>query len=169
MKRVVVIGSGGAGKSTFARSLAEVTGLPLIHLDALYWQPGWQPTPRDVWRQRVEELVAQDEWIMDGNFQSTFDLRLPRADTIFYLDYSRFLCLFRAIKRIWQWRGKTRSDMGPGCPEKVMDLQFARWIWNYPDAERPKVLKILKELDEGREIFIHNSPQETRAFLDGLN
>ena len=169
MKRVVVIGSGGAGKSTFARTLSDRTGLPLIHLDAHYWQPGWQPTPRDEWRDYVKELVSQDEWIMDGNFQSTFDLRLPRADTIFYLDYSRILCLYRAVKRIWQWRGMTREDMGPGCPEKVMDLQFARWIWNYPDVERPKVLRRLKELHDGRQVVILGSPKETQAYLDGLN
>ena len=169
MKRVVVIGSGGAGKSTFARSLSERTGLPLIHLDAHYWQPGWKPTPRDQWRHHVEKLVAKDEWIMDGNFQSTFDLRLPRADTIFYLDYSRFLCLFRALKRIWQWRGQTRSDMGEGCPEKIMDLNFARWIWSYPDVERPKVMERLKDLTEGRQIVVLNSPRQTQAYLDELH
>jgi hypothetical protein len=89
MRRVLVIGICGAGKSTFSRTLARKTGLPLIHLDKEYWKPGWTKTPRDLWRARVGELVAGDRWIIDGNYAGSLDLRLPRADTVVRFDYPR--------------------------------------------------------------------------------
>src|SRR5438034_11750677 len=86
LKRILVIGSGGSGKTTFARRLAERTTLPLIHLDALYWRPGWDPTPADEWRARVEALANEPAWIMDGNYGGTLDIRLAASDTIVFLD-----------------------------------------------------------------------------------
>jgi adenylate kinase family enzyme len=82
MRRVLVIGISGAGKSTFSQALATKTGLPLIHLDKEFWRPGWVQTPRQEWRARVSELAARERWIMDGNYDSSLDLRLPRADTV---------------------------------------------------------------------------------------
>src|SRR5437879_8580011 len=82
MKRVLVIGSGGTGKTTVARRLAQRTGLPLIHLDLLYWRPGWQPTPGEEWHETVRRLVAGESWIIDGNYGVTLDLRVAACDTV---------------------------------------------------------------------------------------
>src|SRR2546423_1075672 len=123
MQRVVILGSGGAGKSTLARRLGLATGLPVIHLDAEYWQPGWIEPERDQWDQRVSELAAGEQWIMDGNFSRTLDVRLRACDTIIFLDVPRLLCLQRVIRRWWRNRGQVRDDMAPECPEKI-DWEF---------------------------------------------
>ena len=99
MNRVLIIGSGGSGKTTLARRLAERTGLPLIHLDALYWRPGWDPTPGDEWRARIAALVRGERWIIDGNYGGTLDLRLEACDTVIFLDVSRWVCLWRGDGR----------------------------------------------------------------------
>ena len=93
MKRISIVGSGGAGKSTFAHQLADILHLPVIHLDALYWQPGWVATPQDEWRDKQQQLVQQECWIIDGNYTSTLDVRFAVADTIIFLDFPRFRCL----------------------------------------------------------------------------
>src|SRR5262245_42711291 len=95
MQRVLVIGISGAGKSTFARELAQRSGLPLIHLDREFWQPGWKITPEPEWRSKVAALAAREAWIMDGGYSASLDLRLPRADTVIWFDYPRARCLRR--------------------------------------------------------------------------
>ena len=137
VRRVLVIGCSGAGKTTFAVELAARTGLPLVHLDKEFWRPGWTMPPRSEWRARVAELIAQPAWILEGNFDSSLDLRLPRADTVIWFDMPRHLCLRRVAKRIVTTHGKVRPDMGPGCPEKI-DFAFLKWIWNFNRTERPK-------------------------------
>ena len=92
MERVAIVGPGGAGKSTFARSLGELTGLPVLHLDRFFWKPGWVETPRDEWRQRQSELAAADRWIADGNYGGTFDERFARADTVIIVARPRLAC-----------------------------------------------------------------------------
>ena len=93
MRRVLLIGSGGAGKSTLARRIAARTGLPLIHLDALYWKPGWVETPAAPWRETVAGLLQRDTWVMDGNYGGTLDLRLAACDTAIFLDLPPRICL----------------------------------------------------------------------------
>src|SRR5436853_202107 len=111
MQRVLVIGISGAGKSTLSRALAARTGLPLIHLDKEFWQPGWVITPKQQWRERVASLAARERWIMDGNFDASLDLRLPRADTLIWFDYLTLRCLWRALKRVAGSFGHVRPDL----------------------------------------------------------
>jgi len=101
MKRVLVIGPSGAGKSTLAMKLAQKTGLPLVHLDTEYWNPGWIATPDDEWKSRVEQLVARDSWIIEGNFAGTFAQGMPRADTIVLVTRPRWLSIWRVLRRYW--------------------------------------------------------------------
>lgn len=93
MERVAIIGPGGAGKSTLARQLGAITGVPVIHLDREHWKPGWVETPAAEWEERVRELAAAERWIIDGNYGGTLDVRLDRADTVVFLDFGRFRCL----------------------------------------------------------------------------
>lgn len=127
MKKVIVIGSGGAGKSTFSRQMGDITGLPVVHLDLEYWRPGWVKTPKDEWNQKVTEMIARDEWIMDGNFGGTRELRAGSADTIVFLDIPRRVCIYRVCKRYLRFRGGNRPEMSEGCNEKL-DLEFLLWI-----------------------------------------
>ena len=164
VEKVLVIGSGGAGKSAVARKLAAAKGLPLVHLDRLYWHPGWVATPADEWRRVIENVVAGKRWVIDGNYGGTMALRLAAADTVVFLDVPRIRCLARAVKRSLLHRGRARDDMAPGCPERVT-WEFARWIWTYPAVRRPGVLTMLKdfELRGGRAIVLR-SANEVRAF-----
>ncbi len=99
MKRVAIIGSGGAGKSTLAKRLGEVTGLPVIHLDQHFWNPHWTETPIPEWERRHETLLERERWVMDGNYGSTMNERLDAADTVIFLDMPRLFCVVRVLKR----------------------------------------------------------------------
>jgi adenylate kinase family enzyme len=167
MRRVLVIGSGGAGKSTFASQLGERTGLPVIHLDALFWRAGWRETPREEWAARVEELLAADAWIMDGNYGGTLARRLAACDTVVFLDFPRALCLWRVVLRRARYRGRARPDMAEDCNERLT-WEFVRWIWTYTRERRPGVLKRLSELREGQKAHVLRSPREARRFLEEL-
>ena len=117
MRRVLVIGCPGAGKTTFARCLSEKLALPLIHLDVHYWRPGWQPSNLDDWRTQAAKLADAPEWIMDGNFPDTFDIRMPRADSLVWLDYPRTTCLARVLLRRTKDGSRVRADLPTGCEE----------------------------------------------------
>ena len=167
MQRVLVIGSGGAGKSAFAARLAARTGLPLVHLDALFWKPGWVETPREEWERTVGEIVARDRWILDGNYGGTLDPRLAACDTAVFLDLPRALCLWRVVKRRVRFHRRSRPDMPPGCEERL-GLGFVRWIWSYPGTRRPGVLRKLAALRPDQRAVVLRTGAEVEAFLDAL-
>lgn len=163
MQRVAIIGSCGAGKSTLAQQLGRRFGLNVIHLDQVYWQPGWiEPDPQ-TWRQQVKTLVAEPTWIMDGNYSGTFDLRLPIADLIIFLDFPRWRCLGRVLKRIWKYRGQTRPDMAPHCPERL-NWQFLRYVWCFPAHNRPKIVHALAPLPS-QTVVILRHPSAVQQYL----
>lgn len=167
MQRVLVIGISGAGKSTFSRALAARTGLPLIHLDKEFWQPGWVETPKAQWRARVSELVAGARWIMDGNFDSSLDLRLPRADAVFWFDYPRLRCLRRALGRIATSYNTVRSDMAPGCPERV-DLDFLRYIWRFNARQRPRIVAALARFGRHLDPVVFRRDSDVARLLNAV-
>lgn len=167
MQRVMVIGISGAGKSTFSRALAERTGLPLVHLDREFWQPGWVISKRDVWWPKVTALAAQDAWVLDGNYGSSLHLRLPRADTVVWFDYPRLTCLWRAVRRSARSRGQVRADLAPGCPEKF-DAEFWRYIWRFNAIERPSIALALREHAPHLTPVIIRRDSDAAAFLASL-
>lgn len=157
MQRVAIIGPGGAGKSTLATDLAARTGLPVFHLDRIFWRPGWTPAPEDEARPALAQIVAGERWIIDGNFlalgQGGRDARFERADTVIFLDLPTAVCLWQALSRAVRDRGRSdRADLPDGCPEGL-DLPFLRWIWSYRRRDRPRVLGLLSRL-EGR-VTVH--------------
>lgn len=167
MKRTLIIGSPGAGKSTFAIQLSKKTGLPLIHLDSEFWQPGWVQTPSNEWREHVSELVSGKEWIIDGSYDGSLDIRLPRADTVIYLDFPRRLCMWRVFKRIFTSYGKVRQDMAEGCPEHL-DFEFIKWVWDYPHKHTPKIQEKLDEYFSNGNLFRLNNSDQVKQFLASL-
>ncbi|OFD08094.1 topology modulation protein [Bacillus thuringiensis] len=164
MKKIILIGSGGSGKSTLAKQLGNKLNIKVHHLDALFWKANWEGVPREEQRKVQKNLIKEEEWIIDGNYGGTMDLRLNAADTIIFLDIHRTICVYRAFKRIVQYRNKTRSDMGAGCEERL-DLQFFKWIWEYPNKKKPAILKRLDQLSKGKEVIILKSPNEVKRFL----
>jgi adenylate kinase family enzyme len=167
--RVLVIGAGGAGKTALALRLGDLLDLPVIHLDSLYWRPGWQPTPQDEWQETVERLTERATWVMDGNYGGTLDLRLTAADTVIFVDRPRHLCLWRILKRRLRYRGQTRPDMALGCPERLTP-EFLRYVWSYPSERRPQILSKLERLPREKEVFVLRSDRdrEVQQFLAAL-
>lgn len=166
MKRVLVIGAGGAGKSTFARQLGERLKIDVKHLDKFHWRPGWQEPAKEEWLETVKELTSEESWIIDGNYGGTLETRIQRCDTIVFLDLPRLVCLWRVVKRRLLNRNRTRPDMAEGCNEKL-DWEFITWIWNYSRRSRPEVMKLLREHAETKQIVWLRSRAEVRRFLDG--
>ena len=164
MKKIIIIGSGGAGKSTLARRLGAITGSTVIHLDKVYWQPNWNEPNKSEWQKTVEEMLADDAWIMDGNFGGTLAMRIEASDTVILLDLPRTVCLYRVLKRFATYRNKTRPDMADGCHEKI-DLEFLMWIWNYPNKNKPKVEKLLQPFQDSKTIIRLKSTKAVENFL----
>jgi adenylate kinase family enzyme len=164
LKRALVIGSGGSGKTTVARRLAERTGLPLIHLDRLYWRAGWEPTPAPEWEATVRRLLLGDAWIIDGNYGGTLDLRLAACDTVVFLDLPRLVCLWRVLKRQVGHLGRERPELAPGCKERLR-WDFLVWIWTYGSRQRGDILKRLAALDSGKRVVILESSDAIEEFL----
>ena len=167
MKRVLVIGPGGAGKSTFARQLGELLNLEVKHLDKLYWRAGWQEPAKAEWVAKVKQLATEESWIMDGNFGGTLEVRVEQSDTIIFLDMPRLLCLWRITKRRLLYGGRSRPDMAEGCPERL-NWEFMRWVWDYSHTSRPRVVKLLHENSETKQIVWLRSRAEVRGFLERL-
>ncbi|MBT8404514.1 MAG: adenylate kinase [Gemmatimonadetes bacterium] len=164
-RRCLVIGCGGAGKTTFSRELGARTGLPVVHLDRLYWRAGWEPTPADEWRRTVAELVGRPAWIMDGNYGGTFDLRLHAADAVYFLDTPRRVCLARVLRRWWRYRGSSRPSMAEGCPDRITG-SFLHWIWSYRSHRRPEILRRLGELGDTRVRIVTSKDDRERALAE---
>lgn len=165
MKKIAIVGSGGSGKSTLARKLGEKLKSDVYHLDSLFWKPNWVGVPKDEQRKIQNELVKKENWIIDGNYGGTMDIRFNAADTIIYLDIPRMICGFRAFKRMLQYRNRTRPDMGEGCEERF-SFEFFKWIWEYPKTKRPSILERLEQLSNDKEVIILKSPKEVQLFLE---
>lgn len=138
MRRILIIGNSGAGKSTLARRLGETLGLPVIHLDVLFWKPGWKESEDAACRARIADALSGAAWICDGNFASTFDLSMPLADTVIWIDQPRLKCLARAMWRVVRYRDGSRPDMAQGCRE-TFDPAFYRYIWTFDRNTRPRI------------------------------
>ena len=167
MKKILIIGSGGAGKSTLARRLHEAIGIELIHLDKLYWKPNWVETSKDEWKETIENLIKKDSWIMDGNYGGTLEMRFAACDTVVFLDLPRTICVWRAFKRSLFHMKNTRPDMAADCAEKFdfEYLKFLKWIWDYPTRTKPKVEGLIKQFQAAKKIFHLTSTREVEDFF----
>lgn len=167
-KRILIIGCCGAGKSTFARKLHQQLGLELIHLDQLYWQPNWIEPDKKTWHKILNKVIQKEEWIMDGNYGSSMDLRINRADTIVYLDYPTRVCFFRVLKRIWKHHGQVRPDMPAGCKERF-DLNFLHYVLVFNLIRRKAILDKLAKATPTKTVVYFKNDQEANHFLSKLD
>lgn len=165
MRRVLVLGCPGAGKSTLARSLGEALSLPVVHLDKLWWKSGWVNRTEGEFDALLDAVLLGEEWVIDGNYLRTLPRRLERCDAVVLLDYPRRVCLLRALRRILTWRGRTRPDMAADCPERL-DGEFVRWIWEFHRTQRPQVLELLDGWTGEKHVF--RSPKDCTRFLAKL-
>ena len=155
MKRIMIIGCPGSGKSTLSKQLAMKLKLPLVHLDQIYWKNNWQPISNEIFDQLLLHEVEKDEWIIDGNYSRTISMRLEKCDTIIYLDYHRMTCLLGVIKRVIKGYGKTREDMGENCPERL-DPDFLKYVWTFNQSRREEYLNLLSHQKDKRVIILRH-------------
>jgi len=144
MKRVMVVGGPGSGKSTFARALGARTGLPVFHMDLIHWLPGWVERPHDTKSHMTEEVHARDLWIFEGGHSATYPQRIARADTLIWLDLPLALRLWRVLKRWAQYRGQSRPDLPENCPEQL-NLAFYWFIVRTSKKQRRRHMAILTD------------------------
>ena len=161
MQKILVIGCPGSGKSTFAKELAKAMGLPLVHLDMLYWNSDGNRVEREVFLERLDQTLVGDSWIIDGNYISTMDMRMNLCDTVFFLDYDVAVCLDGIASRV----GTKRSDIP--WVETTLDAEFAQYVENFQNETRPTVLEIL-EKHKDKKIFAFTNRDQAREFLGRL-
>jgi adenylate kinase family enzyme len=169
MQRILVMGSSGSGKSTFARRLSETTGIPFVSLDALFWQPGWEPTEPAVFEARVTEAANGARWVMDGNYSErpSGELRRRLADTIVWFDLPRRTCMTGILTRIVRSYGEVRPEMADGCPEKI-DLEFFRYVWNYRARQRPKLIRFFEGLRPDQTLVCFTERAQADRYLQDI-
>ena len=162
MKKIIVIGCPGSGKSRLSRALHNKTGIPLYHLDMMYWNANKTTVEKSVFLERLSCVLEKNEWIIDGNYGSTMELRMAACDTVIFLDYPLEVCLDGIKER----RGKSRSDMP--WVENEEDAEFVEFIKNYNEQQKPKVLELLEKYSD-KNIIILGSREQADAFLSGEN
>lgn len=170
MNKVAVIGCPGSGKTYFSRELSKITGLPLIHLDRLYHDKELPEDPvekRPLWLKQVQKISDNKQWIMDGNYKSSFDIRLSAADTIIVLDYPKYLVIYRLFKRRLQYHNKLRPDMPNGWQERI-NWDFYKFVWNFKRQYLPLLLDKVKEHGRGKSVIVLSNPEQAKQYLKKL-
>ena len=163
MKRIIVIGCPGSGKSIFSMALHDITGIPLHHLDMMYWNADKTIVEKPLFRERLSNVMETYEWIIDGNYGSTMELRMRSCDTIFFLDYPLEVCLEGIRAR----KGKARTDMPWIEAENEEDEEFISFIKDYNSSSRPGVLDLLEKYSD-KEIYVFESRSEADEYLRKL-
>jgi adenylate kinase family enzyme len=177
MKRVVIVGCPGAGKSTFAKKLHERTGLPLVHLDFYHHQRQHNYyTDKPAWISRVKTLMRPEQWIIDGNYMSTIPERFRAADTIIFLDLPRWLCVYRVAKRRFHYRNKRRDDMPSDWTEKA-NIAFLKYVWHFNRHDKPKLVSEINkhvaidknnDKNHAKDVLIFHNSQDAERYLAQL-
>lgn len=162
MKRIIVIGSPGAGKSTFARQLRDKTRLPLYYLDMIWHLPDRTTISKDEFDQKLMDILKTDTWIIDGNYGRTIEMRLKCCDTVFLLDYPLDVCLAGAKARV----GEKREEIP--WVEEEFDEEFRQWIIDFPETKLPQIYELLEQYGEGKEIHVFRTREDANKYLESI-
>ncbi len=162
-RKILIVGCGGAGKSTFARAMGERFALPVVHLDKLWWLPGWVQREREEFDALLQTELGKPQWVIDGNFFRTFERRLQACDAVVFLDLPTEECLKSIYARVEEYRGRTRPDMTEECPEQV-DGEFREWVENFNTTVRGEMLAAMQA--GGKDGFVFPSREKAYAWLN---
>ncbi len=168
MNKILIIGVSGSGKSTFAKKLSKKLTIPIIHLDQFFFEPGWIKVEKSLFEKKVLEQIKTARWIIDGNYTNSVELWIKDVDTIFYFDFPVWLCLWNVIKRRIMFHNKTRPDIAEGCNE-VLNLEFLKFIWNFPKNNTPRIEAILAKQPEQKRIVRFKNYGEIELFLKNIS
>lgn len=164
MKRIIIIGNTGAGKTTFAKKLAEKTGLPLVHLDKIWWCGEWEHVSREEFDEVLGRELEKEEWIIDGNYNRTLPRRLSYADAVFFFDFPTVTCLWGITKRILKSHGKSRDDMGGHCPESFKKASaLYRSTLSYNRRNRKRYYEMIKKCDN---VIVFRNRREVKSYIE---
>jgi adenylate kinase family enzyme len=161
-KKICLFGCPGSGKSTLSKELSKILGLKVYHLDNIYWKPNWISISREEFNNKLKNLLREDSYIIEGNYNRTLDLRLEECDFAIYLDFNRLTCLFSVIKRYFQYKNKTRDDITAGCNE-ALDKEFIKYVWFFNKNHKKNYYHKLKNID--KDYIILKNRREVRNFL----
>ncbi|MDE6442185.1 MAG: DUF4186 family protein [Clostridia bacterium] len=165
-RKILIVGCGGAGKSTLAVEMGQKFNIPVIHLDKIWWLPNWKNRTQEEFDLLLEKELNKNLWIIEGNYNRTFLKRLEYAELCIFLDYPQDLCINSVHERVEKFRGQTRPDMADGCEEQF-DPEFEEWIKSYQDKIRPSMLETLKSANVPYKIF--TTRNETSLWLNSFN
>ena len=162
------MGSPGSGKSTFARRLSQITDIPVVSLDALYWKPGWKPSDAAEFEARVADAVRLPRWIIDGDYTWWGgDIRRGAADAVVWFDLPRRTSMIGVASRIATSYGRVRPEMAAGCPERI-NIEFFRYVWRYRRVQRPKLLQYLGGLRPDQALICFTARAQADQYLNDL-
>jgi adenylate kinase family enzyme len=164
-RRILVLGPCGSGKTRLTRQLSRILGLPAVHLDAHFWHPGWISTPQPEWRRVVGSLIKQPDWIMDGTYESTLDLRIPAAQAIVMVNRPRWSCLWGVVSRSLRYRNKPRPDAPSGQP---IDRAYLRYIWRYARHTDKLVRELIEQHGPQIPVIRLDDRKSTELFIKSL-
>lgn len=168
IKRIVIVGCAGCGKSTLAVKLGRNLNLPVLHLDTIYWKANWQEEDKNVFLTKQKEMIEKPCWILDGNYRDTLEMRLENCDTVIFLDYPRRVAIYGIYKRYFQYRNKERDSIAKGCPEKI-DRSFLKWVWRFNKDARPLIVEKIAKYKNDKEILIFKKRKHLNQFLKQHN
>lgn len=169
MQRIVILGNSGSGKSTLARAIGQRLDLKVVHLDPLFWEPDWVEPDNEAFRARVQHAIASDAWVCEGNYsRRTFDLRLPRAELVIWLDTPRVICMKRVMLR--SALNRPRADLPAGCAERLDKafLQFLKYVWHFDRVNRPGIEAMRQTISPQIPVIHLRTARQISAFLEGL-
>ena len=162
MEKIIIIGCPGAGKSTFARNLRDILDLPLYYLDKIWHKPDKTTISKEEFDKKLMEILKENRWIIDGNYQRTLEMRLKECDTVFLLDYPIDICVSGAASRV----GTKREDL-PWL-EREFDEDFKEWIINFPKVKLPEIYEMLSKYKGNKNIIIFKTREESDKYLEEL-
>lgn len=167
MKRIIVIGNCGSGKSTFAEKLSQMTGIPLTHLDQLYWKPNWVASDHDEFDEKIQKIITTDSWILDGNYTRSAHTRIEKSDTVFFFDFPVWKSLFRVVKRSIFGYGKVQKGAAEECNENY-DLKFYLYVLRFKQHSRPLIVKAIEACTDQLDVVVFKNNKESDAWLNNL-